>query len=67
MTQAAEGCRCHACGRRYRVDLVVPDPLWLRIRPPGPVVEAGLLCGPCVMERVEALGEFGAFALMEVP
>ncbi|MCW8137877.1 MAG: hypothetical protein KIT58_03140 [Planctomycetota bacterium] len=48
-----QGCLCGGCGRRYRVDLVVPD------------VEAGLLCGRCVMDRFEALGEFRAFVLAE--
>ena len=61
-----EGCLCRGCGRRYRVDVVVPDPLWERIRPPGPVVEAGLLCGSCVMERIEALGEFDAYGLISL-
>lgn len=59
-----KGCKCQGCGRRYRVDLVVPEDLWRQIRPEGPVVKAGLLCGRCVMDRVEQLGQFGAFVLV---
>lgn len=61
-----EGCLCHGCGRRYKVDFLVPDDLWDRIRPAGSSGEGGLLCGPCVAERVEALGEFGAWRMERV-
>lgn len=54
------GCRCQSCGQYYRVDINVPDDLWDRIRPGGKAEGAGMLCGRCIMNRVEALGEFGA-------
>lgn len=57
---ADHGCRCQGCGQYYRVDLNVPDDLWSRIRPEGKAPGAGMLCGRCIMDRVEALGEFGA-------
>ena len=62
-TQGAEGCRCHACGIRYRVDFNVPDALWTRIGMPTP---GGLLCGRCIADRIESLGEFGAYQLVDL-
>lgn len=58
-----KGCRCH-CGRRFKVDIVVPDALWDRIRPQGKRGGAGLLCGECIAARIEALGEFEAYRLV---
>lgn len=55
-----DGCLCGECGRRYRVDLNVPDDLWDSIRPYGRPNGSGLLCGSCIMLRIEALGDFGA-------
>lgn len=57
------GCKCQGCGRRYRVDLLVPDALWRRIGPPREAPDGGLLCGRCIVDRIEALGEFAAFYL----
>jgi hypothetical protein len=60
-----EGCVCQGCGRRYRVDVLVPDGLWSRIRPEGKAPDAGLLCGACIFTRIEELGEFYAFTMAE--
>lgn len=45
----ASGTLCQACGKRYHVDLLIPDPLWK-------IVSGGhnLLCGECIMERIES-------------
>ena len=47
-----------SCGEKYRVDLIVRDDLWERIKPEGAVEGAGMLCGRRIMDRIEALGEF---------
>lgn len=57
------GCRCHGCGLRYLVDMNVPDDLWVRIGMPSP---GGLLCGRCIVDRLEQFGEFDAWALVRV-
>ena len=57
-----EGCRCGGCGNLYRVDILVPDDLWKRIRPQ----DGNLLCGPCIAQRIEAFGSFSAFNLETV-
>jgi hypothetical protein len=49
-------CTCHCCGRKYKVDLIVPDKIWREIAPVQEGQDAGLLCGPCVAERLEELG-----------
>lgn len=53
-------CKCQSCGEQYKVDLVVPDALWEEIKPEGKAVGAGMLCGRCIMDRVEGLDEYGA-------
>lgn len=63
MSNETGGCTCHDCHQRYRVDVILPDELWQRI---GIVAPGALLCGPCVLARVESLGEFAAFALVDL-
>jgi len=52
-------CTCQNCGRKYKVDLVVSSEIWEKITPKPDQPGAGMLCGPCIMERVETLGEYG--------
>lgn len=49
----------------YRVDLIVPDDVWERIKPPGKPEGAGLLCGSCIMEKIEAFGKYGGLIVVE--
>ena len=56
-----EGCLCQGCLKRYKVDLWVPTPLWRKIRRRAET----LLCGECIMSRIEALGEFNYFRLVK--
>jgi len=61
------GCVCQGCGKRYRVDFLVPDGLWAKIRPDmSRPPEAGLLCGQCIAQRIEGLGEFDAYEVISV-
>ena len=57
-------CICQQCGRNYRVDLIVPDDVWEKIKPDGKAKGAGLLCGACILNKIEALcnltDEYGA-------
>ncbi len=52
-------CICQGCNKRYKVDLVIPTRLWNKIMPNGDnsLIEGnpGLLCGSCIMERIEEL------------
>ncbi len=58
-------CTCQQCGRRYRVDLLVTDSVWERIKPPGKPEGAGLLCGACIMNKIESFGEYDAIYIMK--
>ena len=58
-------CTCQGCGEKYRVDLLVPDELWSRIRPDGKTGGAGLLCGRCIMDRIEQIGRYDAWKLKD--
>jgi hypothetical protein len=48
-------CTCQGCGIGFKVDLLVPDALWEQIKPDGKAPGAGLLCGHCILNRIEAL------------
>lgn len=61
-----EGCLCQDCGNKYQVDLNVPDDLWEIIKPWGKPKGAGLLCGQCIMRRIENISEFDAWELRRV-
>lgn len=58
----AEGCTCQKCGRKYKVDFIIPDDLWLKISPKKS--EAGLLCGICIAEAIENFNEHNAFKVV---
>ena len=73
-----DGCLCCDCGKRYRVDVILDDDLWQRILnvnagearkdirdPDGALLvrKDVLLCGSCIMHRIELLGRFGAYYL----
>jgi hypothetical protein len=57
-------CRCQGCDSPYKVDVLVPDDLWEKIKPEGKAVGAGLLCGPCIFQRVENTGTYGGYRLV---
>jgi len=58
-------CKCQGCARLYTVDLVIDDALWEVIKPEGKPKGAGLLCGSCIMERLEKLLEYSVFGLIK--
>lgn len=53
-----EGCICQGCGRIYQVDLIIPDELWNQIRPKGKPPGSGMLCGACIMNRIESVSSY---------
>lgn len=46
------GCTCQGCGKKYTLDVIVPDSVWERIKPPEKPEGAGLLCGQCIADRL---------------
>lgn len=49
-------CICHECKTPYYIDLNIPDELWQRIGMPE---HSGLLCGICIMKRLESFKQYG--------
>lgn len=60
-------CSCQGCGKNYRVDVLVPDALWRVITPRPETITGGLLCGTCIVTRIETLGDYAAFNLIPTP
>ncbi len=58
-------CKCQGCGNLYKLDLVIDDDLWEVIKPEEKPKGAGLLCGSCIMERLERLLEYAVFGLIK--
>ena len=46
-------CTCQECGKQYKVDLIVPDKIWEKIKPIDKPRGGGLLCGSCIMKKIE--------------
>lgn len=55
-----DGCECQQCGNFYRVDIMVPDDLWVRI------TGRNLLCPVCIARGIENLREYGAYELRRI-
>jgi hypothetical protein len=53
-------CTCQKCGRQFKVDFLVPDDVWEKMKPPGKPIGAGLLCGHCIVDYLESQG-YGAW------
>lgn len=56
--QESDGCLCQGCNNRYKVDYIIPDDLWKKIKPHGKSDEGGMLCGKCIINRIEKLNVF---------
>lgn len=51
-------CKCQSCGEHYKVDLIVPDKVWNKIKPKNKPPDTGLLCGSCIMKRIESFDNY---------
>lgn len=49
-------CTCQRCNHKYKVDILIPDELWEKIKPTGKSTGSGLLCGKCIIQSIEELG-----------
>jgi len=56
-------CKCQGCDKDYRIDVIVQDGIWERIKPTGKPIGARLLCGSCIISQLEAEGNYGSFRL----
>lgn len=51
-------CKCQNCGNKFKVDLNIPDDLWEKIKSLNKLKGAGLLCGKCIMEKIEEISDY---------
>lgn len=58
-------CKCQACEKSYKVDLLIPNKIWEKIKPEGKAEGAGLLCGRCIMDKIETLNEYKSLKARE--
>ena len=61
----SEGCTCQECGTLFKVDLMLPNDLWERIKPEKAEPGGGLLCGVCIMRKLEEFNTFGYLIVRE--
>ena len=59
-------CTCQICGNKFKIDLDIPDELWEKIKPEGKPEGSGLLCGSCIMNRLEDYLDYYAFRLIDI-
>ena len=58
-------CKCQKCGKQYKIDLMISDNLWNQVKLKE---KSGLLCGSCIMSRLEGIRNLGyiAFKLKKI-
>ena len=54
-------CLCQRCKKSYKVDLNIPNALWEKVRG-----GKNLLCGRCILEKIEELNNYNAYKLVEL-
>jgi hypothetical protein len=57
---------CQRCGCGIVVDLIIPDELWEVIKPKLRLSGSGVLCGKCIMEKIDGIGEYAVYKLLKV-
>ena len=60
-------CKCQKCGKQYKVDLVLSTELWNQIRPENKAEGSGLLCGSCIMQKIEETSDYDYWCLVKIP
>jgi hypothetical protein len=66
MNEIDKGCICQRCDNEFKVDLIIPNDLWKKIKPKNKSKGGGLLCGLCIMKAIEDEGNFDAFELKHI-
>ena len=59
-------CTCQRCKKKYTVDLIIPDLLWEKVKSNRKTLDAGLLCGACIMARVEQISGYDYWYLAKI-
>jgi hypothetical protein len=59
-------CKCQECGNSYKIDLLVSNEIWERIKPYNKPKGAGLLCGSCILKKMENILSYDAYKLLKI-
>lgn len=54
-------CTCQNCQRKYKVDFIVDNELWEKIKPEGKPEGAGMLCGMCIALSIEEMSGYDCY------
>jgi len=57
-------CKCQECGKYYKIDFLISDEIWEKIKPKDKGKGAGLLCSSCITNLLENLEEY--FTVYEI-
>lgn len=58
-------CTCQECKRKYNVDILISDYLWEIIKPKNKPIGGGMLCGNCIIQKIEKFG-YSAYELKRI-
>ncbi len=61
-----KGCKCQKCGKIFKVDFLVSDDLWEKIKPKNKHIGAGLLCGSCIAKKIENFNNYAAYKIIKL-
>lgn len=57
-------CKCQLCGKQYKIDVMIPNDLWeFFVKPKNKPRGSGLICGSCIMKKLEENIGYVAFKL----
>ena len=60
-------CKCQICGKQYKVDILITDELWEnKVKLPSNTKGDGLLCGECIIRRIETFSDYSAYKLTPI-
>ena len=59
-------CKCQKCGKKYKMDLMISNKLWIEINPLKNK-SSGLLCPTCIITKLEKTLGYSSFILIETP
>jgi hypothetical protein len=59
-------CLCQECNWYFKMDLLISDDLWKKIKPINKKDGSGLLCPKCIVKKIEQEKGYSAFKLEEI-
>lgn len=56
-------CKCQCCGNLYKVDILIENKLWEKIKYIDKPRGFNLLCGSCIMKKIEKISGYSVWHL----